>query len=718
MALEKNVLIRLKDDRLVRVLWTNTNEQMVVVIEVDNPTAQPRILSRTELLESLASQHARLVEDTYLPRVLPEHDLSAAARRHRDTAWTRIGGLVMKEPDIYFPKSRASLVAKACAEIGGSRPTYYKHLRRYWQYGCVPNALIPMFNNCGAPLTPKKDTCVKRGRPRTIEPGVGTNVNEETRKFMRVASLKRYLGSTRSKLRTAYDFLLTNYYPDDVHIDTSERGANIVTIVNPDKVPTFEQFKYHFHQENNFAAIQINRKGRRATEKLYRPLLNNSQNECSGPGTRYQIDATIIDLYAVSRFDRNRIVGRPTLYLIIDVYSRMIVGFYLGLEPPSWFGAVMALLNTLEDKVALCERYGLDITPDQWPAADFPLKLLGDRGEIESLMADKLARAFNIVIENAAPYRGDAKGVIERTFRTAHTVFGPYTPGYVEPDFRIRGARDYRDDAILTIDEITAIIIRTILIINNEPRRDYQGNPETVKDKVPYAPVKLWKWGKETHRADTRRFDYEYAKTNLLPDAPITLTRRGLRFMKGLYYECDELLSLPWYIKAQENRTKMTAVYHPGDMSSVLIRTPYEPDRVYKATLARHCHHWQGKTLVEIDELRHQERRLAAEYKANHLGDRLGWQCDIEDIVEKARHLAAEDSDPSISRAQRKRDIKKNRAQERAVQTAEHAEKHGFSDTGTLTTSSAPIQSDVDADSDLDFIEQLRQLRASSGAKS
>ncbi|WP_164907503.1 hypothetical protein [Clostridium septicum] len=51
--------------------------------------------------------------------------------------------------------------------------------------------------------------------------------------------------------------------------------------------------------------------------------------DVSGPGSLYQIDATVADVYLVSEFNRNWIIGRPVLYMVLDSFSRMIVGFML-----------------------------------------------------------------------------------------------------------------------------------------------------------------------------------------------------------------------------------------------------------------------------------------------------------------------------------------------------------------------------------------------------
>ena len=107
-----------------------------------------------------------------------------------------------------------------------------------------------------------------------------------------------------------------------------------------------------------------------------------------GPGSKYQIDASVGDIYLVSQFDRSNIIGMPVMYFVIDVFSRMVTGMYIGLEGPSWVGAMMAIANAALDKVAYCREYGISIAEEEWPCYHIPAVILGDRGEMESKNAD------------------------------------------------------------------------------------------------------------------------------------------------------------------------------------------------------------------------------------------------------------------------------------------------------------------------------------------
>lgn len=54
-------------------------------------------------------------------------------------------------------------------------------------------------------------------------------------------------------------------------------------------------------------------------------------------------DATVADIYIVSRLSR-RPIGRPVIYTMVDAYSRLITGVYVGIEGGQY--ALRLLLQT------------------------------------------------------------------------------------------------------------------------------------------------------------------------------------------------------------------------------------------------------------------------------------------------------------------------------------------------------------------------------------
>jgi hypothetical protein len=186
-----------------------------------------------------------------------------------------------------------------------------------------------------------------------------------------------------------------------------------------------------------------------------------------GPGSIFQVDATIADIYLVSSLDRTRIIGRPVIYMVIDVFSRMIVGLYVGLEGPSWAGAMMAVANATTDKVAFCAEYGIKITDADWPCRYLCESFLADRGEFLGYSSDVLVDRLNIPVANCPPYRADWKGIVEQSFRRLNVKTIHWQPGAVRKcKGGRRGERDYRLDATLDLKGFTQLMINTALSHN------------------------------------------------------------------------------------------------------------------------------------------------------------------------------------------------------------------------------------------------------------
>ena len=129
---------------------------------------------------------------------------------------------------------------------------------------------------------------------------------------------------------------------------------------------------------------------------------STANSQVLGPGSRYEIDATIADTYLVSDSDSVNIVGRPVIYMIIDVFSRMVAGFYIGFENPSYPAAMQALYMAVVDKVEYCRELGFDIGSEDWPSVGLPDAILADRGELLGHQIESLESNFSVRIENAA----------------------------------------------------------------------------------------------------------------------------------------------------------------------------------------------------------------------------------------------------------------------------------------------------------------------------
>lgn len=662
-----------------------------VLIDIHASGAVPFFAGKLKTLSRVAAEELFVVDEVFLPvnlGSLTEYDRKLLERRWRLVEFTRRFGGRMWDERLRGRLSRRLAAFKIC-----SKPFFYDVLRLYWQRGQTKEAIVTAMWRCGAPGEVRIPTAgdPKTGRPRSIQPGVGVAATEEHRHNMRLAWASAPVGRDGRQLKKAWEWMLIARYHEHVNVLPKDENSHVVKVENYDRVPTFEQFEYHWRQEHAFDVRQLKRLQQRRFDLAFKPLLSGTLPEVRGPGTRYYIDATVLDVYAVSRFNPRRIVGRPTLYVVIDQFSRMVVGIYVGLEPPCWAGAMLALWNCSVDKVAFCKAYGIDITVNMWPTGYMPLHLMGDRGELKSEEADRLSTGFGLDVENARGYSGDAKGVVERMFRTLHAIFGPFMPGYIDKELAGRDQEPAVLRSAMTVEAITRAVINAVLIANLRVVREYDGWPEVIADGVPFVPVSLWHWGVENLRADVRKYPDLHLKKYLWPQTQMRVTRRGLQLYRGLYYMGDALRQQSWFAQALHRKEVVDVLYHPLVSGSAVALPSSQHGAACDVAFARRSQKWGNVSFSEIAALELQRNRQNAAAAWANLPQQLAASYRTIEDSAHGRRLAEQAKPPGETRAERTRDIRGNREAELDALTSEaFLNTVGTDPTGGAVSAEAP----------------------------
>jgi putative transposase len=100
------------------------------------------------------------------------------------------------------------------------------------------------------------------------------------------------------------------------------------------------------------------------------------QYKASRPLEVIQIDHTLADIVVVHEETRTPL-KRPWLTLAIDVFTRMITGFHLSMDPPSRLSVSLCLLHAVYDKTAWLKEREVDAV---WPIAGLPETIHVDNG--------------------------------------------------------------------------------------------------------------------------------------------------------------------------------------------------------------------------------------------------------------------------------------------------------------------------------------------------
>ena len=244
------------------------------------------------------------------------------------------------------------------------------------------------------------------------------------------------------------------------------------------------------------------------------------------------------------------------------------MGQYVGLEGPSWLGAMMALDNMVANKADFCKQYGVDITEEQWPTHHLPEVIIADRGEFEGYSVAGLINNLNIKIENTTAYRGDLKEIVERKFRTINGKVKQKAPGAIQKEYRERGDRDYRLDATLNLKEFTALVITMILHHNHKIIDKYLMEKEMITDEIVPTPINLWTWGVQNRKGRLRTIDRAILRLNVLPRGKATISRTGIKF-KNLLYGSKQAIEEQWYAKLKNK--SIDIVYDPRHLDKIYI---------------------------------------------------------------------------------------------------------------------------------------------------
>jgi putative transposase len=101
-----------------------------------------------------------------------------------------------------------------------------------------------------------------------------------------------------------------------------------------------------------------------------------------------QIDHTKLDIIVVD--DEQRLpIGRPWITLAIDVYSRMVTGFYISLDPPGAIATGLCIAHATLPKEAWLAKLGVG---GQWPCCGL---------------------AARIHLDNAKEFHGEMLGIFD-----------------------------------------------------------------------------------------------------------------------------------------------------------------------------------------------------------------------------------------------------------------------------------------------------------------
>ncbi|VWC71288.1 Transposon Tn7 transposition protein TnsB [Burkholderia lata] len=391
------------------------------------------------------------------------------------------------------------------------------------------------------------------------------------RKRISSPSVRRSGKRTRTTWQDLADFI--NYVSRCTRVVRDLGGQVIELELAPAGIVTVRQLTHYYRSRVDLDIQKKRAMGPREYALVGRPKRGHALQHSVGPGAEYMIDATIADEYLVLSYDRTIVVKRPTVYLVMDVSSRMVVGLHVTFDPPSFEGVALVLENIATPKDEFCARFGIDIEWNLWPCEYFPLTgFIADRGSdfMHYAAWQSINKCLATSISNTRAWDPTMRGLMERRFGIIPAHYQRASFGVVEADAATRGAPHYAWDATLTITEFVKKLIRAILRYNQTPIGREGAIPEMVTAGLADTPLNRWNWGLDNLTGSLRKYSIDEVRRATWPSELAKPTDRGLRW-HGIYYTSPLIESKLIHCWGKRAGEGIEIRFNPDDLSKIII---------------------------------------------------------------------------------------------------------------------------------------------------
>lgn len=414
--------------------------------------------------------------------------------------------------------------------------TIWRYIRCYLQSGLAPSSLLD--NRTFRSKNAFKEQYVyqkKTGRPATggIQTGILLNHTNYDQFNEAIDQLKK--GNMKS-LKAAYRWLIVRNYSK-----TSPSGECIFPAIS--EKPTLRQFYYYCSKHLSKEERDVIKLGKAEQRNAKRLLIGNSRADAIRPGWIVEVDAVEADVSLVSSINPDQCIGRPTVYMMVDLFSSAIVAVSVGLEQNSSFGITNLLLNLSLDKIQYCNKYEITIDETHWPSNFIPHEIRCDRGpEFIGKHFATFCHTNGIKLTLEPGATGSMKGIVEQMFHQFQTQLQPHVThaGLITKDHNSNHHRESK----LTLTDFTKLVLTFVLTHNASVILDYPMTKEMLQiPDFQAIPTELWKYGCEKHGYPTLITPANIPQfiASLMEKKKATISRRGVKFQDLYYYASNDL---------------------------------------------------------------------------------------------------------------------------------------------------------------------------------
>lgn len=335
------------------------------------------------------------------------------------------------------------------------------------------------------------------------------------------------------------------------------------------------------------------RKGERYANEKHKTL--NKAPEPTRPLERVECDDTKTDLLVIDQ-ETSLALGRPWLMILIDVFTRMILGYFLSFYPPSHVTVMMAMKHAIRPKNYVKEKYP-DIV-NSWDTY----------GVIEVLVVDNAKHWYGVGIEDACYQMGTDiqyapvripwyKGAVERLLQTIHSGLIHKQPGTTFSNIFDKGDYDPEKHAVIWLDLLDEILHKWIIDIYSE----------SIHSGIQAIPKSRWK---------NSIVKFPPALPPAFTDLDIVLGKIAYRKISGTVIHFKNLEysdSILASIKTNQKKDEVVKIkYDPTDLGMIYVYdafwSRYVPVPAVDQEYAKGLTEWQHEVICKFIRRTNQAR--------------------------------------------------------------------------------------------------------------
>lgn len=350
------------------------------------------------------------------------------------------------------------------------------------------------------------------------------------------------------------------------------------------KVPTLRTL---YRMMDSMEAYQqvVLREGKSIADKRFR--LAKSGTRTSHILERVEIDHTPLDLFLID--EKTCLpMGRPTLTVVIDHFSRMLLGYYLSFGAPSTAAVIGALRQAILHKQPANKVLPELHIKHPWPCYGRPDVMVVDNGmEFHSSDLESVAYDLGIRLQFCPKHEPRFKGAVERYLKTINYFFAHQLPGTSLARLHERGDYDSQKHALLTLAEFNQIFQKWVLDV-------YAQTVHRGMHETPWA-----RWHEGLQRREPELPESIHALQRCIGQVEERALRHDGILLNGIRYNGDVLAPI---LNAYGIGTKVRVLYDPEDLGSIHVWGPDDAEPVH--VLALNQEHARGLTLRQNELIR------------------------------------------------------------------------------------------------------------------